>query len=471
MPDTPDFITQIIYFIAALLFIFALKKMSSPATSEKGLAWAGIGMLLAVLITYFHREVQSNYIWMTAALFLGGTLAYISAKKVKMTEMPQMIALYNGLGGGAAAAIAAGELIKLETLSLATPNTVKYLAVAGALIGCVSFSGSLIAFAKLKGLIKNPIILPMYQWANALILVVAITFGIAIVLNGNQFEVTSLILFFILSLVFGILMTIPIGDADMPVVISLFNGLTGLAVGFEGYVLANPAMMIAGLLVAATGLKLTTSMGKTINRPISSVLFGSSYETGTNEDSGLTDRTMKELQPNDAAMMMAFSQNVIIVPGYGMAVAQAQHKVWEMSRLLKDNGVSVKFAIHPAAGRMPGHMNVLLAEAGIPYDDIYDLDEINEEFNRADTVLVLGANDTTNTSARSDLTSSVFGMPILNVDKAKNIIVIKRGKGTGFSGIDNPLFYLENTGVLYGDAQSVLSKVVSDLKEIQQRHS
>jgi len=462
MLDSPDYLIQIAYFIGAFLFILGLKKMRSPMTAKNGLVWAGLGMLLAVIITYFHHEVKSHYLWMTVAIFVGGTLAYISAKKAKMTEMPQMIALYNGLGGGAAAAIAAIELIKLEPMS----DTVKYLAVAGALIGSVSFSGSLVASAKLQGLIKKPIRLPMHQWGNALILVLAVTFGIAIVLNGNQFEVTSLMLFFTLSLTFGILMTIPMGDADMPVLISLFNGLTGLAVGFEGYVLANPAMMIAGLLVAATGLKLTTSMGKVMNRPISSLLFGSSSEVDRHGSSGLANGKMKELQSNDAAMMMAFSQNVIIVPGYGMAVAQAQHKVWEMSRLLKNNGVNVKFAIHPIAGRMPGHMNALLAEAGIPYDSIYDLDEINEEFNRTDTVLVLGANDTTNTSARSDQSSPIAGMPILNADKAKNIIVIKRGKGTGFSGIDNPLFYLENTGVLYGDAQSVLSKVVRDLKEI-----
>lgn len=467
MSDLPNYITQIIYFIAAFLFILGLKKMSSPATAQKGLIWSVIGMFMAVLITYSHHEVKSHYLWMTVALFVGGTLAYISARKAKMTEMPKMIALYNGLGGGAAAAIAAVELIKLETLLEPMPETVKYLAVAGALIGSISFSGSLVAFAKLHGLIKDAIRFPMQQWVNALIFVVVATFGIAIILNGNQFEVTSLLLFFILALLFGILMTIPMADADMPVLISLLNAFTGLAVGFGGYVLSNPAMMIAGLLVAAAGIKLTFSMCKALNRPISYVLFGSFDEADTSiRNSNLTNRRVRELQPNDAAMMMAFSQNVIIIPGYGMAVAQAQHKVWEMSKLLKANGVNVKFAIHPVAGRMPGHMNVLLTEADIPYDSIYDLDEINEEFVRADVVLVLGANDTTNPSARSDQSSPIFGMPILNADKAKNIIVIKRGNGAGYSGVNNPLFYLENTGVLYGDAQSVLSEVIRDLKEI-----
>ena len=468
MTNSPEYfsqnLSQITYFIAALLFIFGLKKMSSPATSKKGLILAGIGMLLAVLITFFHHEVQSNYLWMTTALFVGSALAFISAKKAKMTEMPQMIALYNGFGGGAAAAIAAVELSRLETMSQVMPDTVKYLAVAGALIGSISFSGSLVVFAKLKGLIKNPIRLPMHQWANALVLVIAVTFGLAIVLNGNQFEITSLVLFFILSLVFGILMTISMRDSDMPVAISLFNALTGLAVGFQGYVLTNPAMMIAGSLVAAVGLKLTLSMSKTMNRPVSNILFGSTNEL--DPGSGIVNGKMKELQPLDAAIMMAFAQNIIIVPGYGMAVAQAQHKIWEMAKLLKDKGANVKFAINPVAGRMPGHMNVLLAEAGIPYDSIYDLDEINEEFGRADVVLVLGANDTTNPAARSDQTSPIFGMPILNADHAKNIIVIKRGKGAGFSGIDNPLFYQENTGVLFGDAQLVLGNVLKDLKEI-----
>ncbi len=467
MPDFSSSMTQniiqIVYLISALLFIFGLKKMSSPVTAKKGLVWAGAGMLLAVLITYLHYEIKSHYLWMTVAIFIGGTLAYISANKAKMTAMPQMIALYNGLGGGAAAAIAAVELIKLEPI----PDTIKYLAVAGALIGSISFSGSLIAFAKLQGLIKKPIRLPMHQWANVLILVMAITFGIAIVLNGNQFEISSLVLFFALALGFGLLMTIAMDDADMPVAISLFNGFTGLAVGFEGYVLSNPAMMVAGLLVAATGLKLTTSMSKAMNRPISNVLFGSVADGhDSNESLDPANSRIKELQANDAAMMMAFAQNIIIVPGYGMAVGQAQHKVSEMSKLLEVNGVNVKFAIHPVAGRMPGHMNVLLAEAGISYDSIYDLDEINDEFDRTDVVLVLGANDTVNPSARSNNASPIFGMPILNVDKARNVIVIKRRNGTGFSDIDNPLFSMEKTGLIYGDVQSVLSKVVINLKEI-----
>jgi len=462
MLELPPYIIQIVYFIGAFLFILGLKKMSSPVTAHKGFIWAGIGMFMSVLITYFHHEVQSHYFWMTIAIFVGGALAFISAKKATMTDMPQMIALYNGMGGGSAAAIAAVELIKLEPM----PDLVKYLAVTGALIGSISFSGSIIAFVKLQGLMKSTIRFPMQQWLNALVLVVTVTFGIAIVMNGDQFEITSLVLFFILALVFGLLMTIPIAGADMPVVISLFNAFTGLAVGFEGYVLSNPAMMIAGILVGAAGTMLTQLMAKAMNRPISNVLFGNFSDVNiSGESGGILYKKSKELDSNDAAMMMAFAQNVIVVPGYGMAIAQAQNKVWEMCKLLKDNGVSVKFAIHPVAGRMPGHMNVLLAEAGIPYDFIYDLDEINEEFERADVALIIGANDIINPSARSDQSSPIFGMPILNADKANNVIIIKRGKGTGFSGIDNPIFYQDNTRIVYGDAQSVLSEVVSDLKK------
>ena len=466
MTDLSNNIMQIVYFAAALLFVFGLKKMSSPITARKGLGWASIAMLVAVVITLLHHEVKSNFTWMTIALFVGGVAAYSSAKKSELTSMPKMIALYNGLGAGAAAGIAAVQLLKLESLSQAMPDTVKFAAAAGALIACISFSGSIVAFLKLHGMLKV-IRFPMHQWGTTLALVIALTFGVAIVLNGDQFEVTSLIIFFILALTVGKLITIPLNNEDMPVLISLFNTLTGLAVGLGGYALSNLPMVVGGFLVAATGLTLTLSMGKALNRPISQLLFGNYDETSSlNKKTNLSNGSVRELQANDAAMMMAFSQNVIIVPGYGMALSQSQHRIQEVSRLLKNNDVNVKFAIHPAAGRMPGHMNVLLAETNISDDSIYDLDEINEEFSRADVVLVLGANDTTNPSARTDKNSSIFNMPILNADKAKNVIVIKRGKGTGFSGIDNPLFYQNNTALLFGDAQSVLADIIRSLREI-----
>ena len=457
----PDFIIQGTYFIGALLFILGLKQMSSPVTARRGIVWAGVGMVMATLITYFHHEVHQNYIWMTLAIAIGGAIAYVSGKKVAMTDMPQMIALYNGMGGGAAAAIAAVELVKQEPMTF----TIQALAVVGALIGTIAFSGSLVAFAKLQGIMRGVIRFPMQQWLNALVFVVVVTIGVAIVLSGNQYAMATLGVFFILALVFGVMMTVPIGGADMPVIISLYNALTGLAVGFEGFVLGNPAMMIAGIVVGSAGTLLTQLMAKAMNRPISNVLFSNFGDAEEGSASGVTG-TMKEIDPMDAAVMMAFADKVIIIPGYGMAVAQAQHKVWEMTKLLLDRGVTVKFAIHPVAGRMPGHMNVLLAEAGVPYDLIYDLDEINDEFPTTDVALVIGANDVVNPAARDDPSSPLYGMPILNADYAKNVIVVKRGKGTGFSGVENPLFFADNTRMLYGDGQKVASELISDLKEL-----
>ncbi len=456
-----DYIIQATYFIGALLFILGLKQMSSPVTARRGIIWAGVGMVMAVLITYFHHEINHNYIWMTLAIAIGGAIAYVSGKKVAMTDMPQMIALYNGMGGGAAAAIAAVELIKVEPMTL----TIQSLAVIGALIGTIAFSGSLIAFAKLQGIMRGVIRFPMQQWINALVFVLAITLGLAIVLSGTQYAMTTLAVFFVLALVFGIMMTIPIGGADMPVVISLYNALTGLAVGFEGFVLGNPAMMIAGIVVGSAGTLLTQLMAKAMNRPITNVLF-SNFGDGGDGEAAAVSGSMKEIDATDVAVMMAFAEKVIIIPGYGMAVAQAQHKVWEMTKQLQDRGVNVKFAIHPVAGRMPGHMNVLLAEAGVPYDIIYDLDEINDEFPTTDVVLVIGANDVVNPAARNDPNSPIYGMPILNADYAKNVIVVKRGKGTGFSGIENHLFFADNTRMLYGDGQAVANDLVTSLKEL-----
>jgi len=456
-----DIIIQIIYFIGAFLFILGLKQMGSPITARRGIIWAGVGMLMATLITYFHHEIHHNYIWITLAIAIGGVVAYVSGKKVPMTDMPQMIALYNGMGGGAAAAIAAVELIKLEPMNY----TMQTLAVLGGLIGTVAFSGSLIAFAKLQGIMRGVIRFPMQQWINALVFVVVVTIGLAIILSGNQYALATLAVFFILALVFGVMMTVPIGGADMPVVISLYNALTGLAVGFEGYVLGNPAMMIAGIVVGSAGTLLTQLMAKAMNRPISNVLFSNFGDGGDGEAVAATG-SMKEIDATDVAVMMAFAEKVIIIPGYGMAVAQAQHKVWEMTKQLQERGVTVKFAIHPVAGRMPGHMNVLLAEAGVPYDIIYDLDEINDEFPTTDVVLVIGANDVVNPAARTDPNSPIYGMPILNADYAKNVIVVKRGKGTGFSGIENHLFFADNTRMLYGDGQDVANDLVVSLKEL-----
>jgi len=457
-----NYIVDASYFIAAILFILGLKQMSSPMTARRGIIWAGVGMVLATVITYFHQEIVHNYFWMTVAIAIGGGIAWVTAKKVEMTNMPQMIALYNGMGGGAAAAIAAVILMQNDTSHGVTHQS---LAVLGALIGTIAFSGSIIAFAKLQGLMWKVYRFPNQQWINLSVFLVTVLLGLYMAFSGAEYGMGLLTTFFVLALVFGIMMTIPIGGGDMPVVISLYNAFTGLAVGFEGYVLGNPAMMIAGIVVGSAGALLTQLMAKAMNRPITNVLFSNFGDAGTGEAEAVTG-SMKQIEATDVAVMMAFAEKVIIIPGYGMAVAQAQHKVWEMSKLLQDRGVTVKFAIHPVAGRMPGHMNVLLAEAGVPYDIIYDLDEINEEFATADVSLVIGANDVVNPAARTDTNSPIYGMPILNADYSKNTIVIKRGKGTGFSGIENQLFFADKTRMLYGDGAAATSELISGIKEL-----
>ena len=376
-----------------------------------------------------------------------------------------MIAMYNGMGGGAAAAIAAVELVKLSSGGESHGTTFQTLAVLGAVIGAVSFSGSAIAFAKLQGLMNKTIRLPMHQVINILLFVSVIVTGY-LVATGDPVSPNDLILFFVLALVLGVMVTMPIGGADMPVVISLFNAFTGLAVAFEGFVLENAAMIIAGTVVGSSGTLLTQLMAKAMNRPISNVLFSSFGSDDGSVAEETIEGSMKEIQGNDAAIMMAYAEKVIIVPGYGMAVAQAQHKLKEMAALLEARGVTVKYAIHPVAGRMPGHMNVLLAEAGVEYDNILDLEEINPEFPNTDVALVIGANDVVNPVARSNPDSPIYGMPILDADKAHNVIVIKRGKGSGFSGIENHLFYADNTRMLYGDGQKAVAELIAGIKQL-----
>jgi NAD(P) transhydrogenase subunit beta len=423
-------------------------------------------MLVATIVSFLYPGM-TNYELIGAAIVVGGGLAWWSGKRVAMTDMPQMIALYNGMGGGAAAAIAAVELYKLSMEAAAGAEThvgiaTSTLAVVGGIIGAVSFSGSAIAFGKLQGLITKSIRFSGQQILNVLILIGALVLGglVAVQFNAAPWVVTT---FFVLALILGVTMTLPIGGADMPVVISLYNALTGLAVGFEGFVLNNAAMIIAGTVVGSAGTLLTQLMARAMNRSLGNVLFSGFGDTG-GATTGEVTGSMKPIEASDAGVNMAFAQKVIIVPGYGMAVAQAQHKIWELSQLLIDRGVTVKFAIHPVAGRMPGHMNVLLAEAGVPYDLIADLDEINAEFETADVALIIGANDVVNPVARTDKSSPIYGMPILNADKAKNVIVIKRGKGAGFSGIENALFYLDNTRMLYGDAQKAASELIQAVK-------
>lgn len=447
---------NIAYFVVAVLFILGLKAMSSPVSARKGILWAGVGMVLATLITFATPDMH-NFALMIVAIVLGGGLAWYMGKVVKMTDMPQMVAVYNGMGGGAAAAIAALEFARGEVTGV-MPTL---LAVLGSLIGSVAFSGSCIAFAKLQGIMKKAWRLPAQNAVNAVLALVAVGLGAVIVVSGKP-DPNLLIAFYVISLILGVVLTSPIGGADMPVVISLLNAFTGLAVGLEGYVLGNPALIIAGIVVGASGTLLTQLMAKAMNRPISNIIF--TPITGEAQAGSGPQGTMKEVSGMDAAAMMRYAQKVIIVPGYGMAVAGAQHKVWEMAKLLEEAGVEVKFAIHPVAGRMPGHMNVLLAEAGVPYDQIFDLEEINAEFPLADVALVIGANDVVNPVARTDKSSPIYGMPILDCDKAQNVIVIKRGKGAGYSGIENALFFQENCNMLYGSAQQAVADVITHIK-------
>ncbi len=491
-----SFLVQLSYFVAAVLFIFGLKAMSSPVTARKGIMWAGVGMILATVVTFFHPKIEGvgNLTLIIIAIAIGGGFAWYTAKKVQMTEMPQMVAVYNGLGGGSAGAIAAVTLsqaqravstdmveqaeIKAEETGLTFEQALRVLdgthvgaymgadvailALLGAVIGSMAFSGSMVAWAKLDGRLNRSKLVEGHQWVNIALAVVTVLLGIWAFYTGSGWPI---FLFFAAALAFGVFITVPIGGADMPVVISLFNALTGLAVGFKGYVLGNFALIIAGTVVGAAGMLLTLLMAKAMNRSLVNVLF-SGFGTAAAGAGEATEGEMKELGAPDAAYMMGYAEKVVIVPGYGLAVAQAQHKLWEMVELLEGQGVEVKFAIHPVAGRMPGHMNVLLAEAGVPYDKIFDMDEINEEFSSTDVALIIGANDVVNPAAREDKSSPIYGMPILNVDYAENVLVVKRGRGAGFSGVENQLFFNENTRMVFGDAQKVVSEMVQTVKSM-----
>ena len=479
LPGMLTLLVNTSYFIAATLFLLGLQRMASPKTARSGIQWAGVGMLLATFATLLLPGLH-NLGLIVMATVLGTVVAWIWGKRVAITDMPQMVALFNGMGGGSAAAIGAVELIGVAISPMAGfavvlagvsagptwPLWLKFgLAALGGLIGAVSLSGSIIAWAKLDGRMDKRYTFPGQQWFNALVAVATVVLGVAAVWTMS---LPLIIAFFLLALALGVLMTLPIGGADMPVVISLYNAFTGLAVAFEGYVLGNEALIIAGMMVGAAGMLLTRLMAKAMNRSIKNVLFSNFGGGGASaqEISG----AQKPIEAGDVAAMMAYAERVVIVPGYGMAVAQAQHKIWELAQRLIERGVKVKFAIHPVAGRMPGHMNVLLAEAGVPYDLIADMDDINPEFPNTDVSLVIGANDVVNPVAKTDPSSPIYGMPILDVSQSKNTVVIKRGKGTGFAGIENALFYADNTRMLYGDGAEAAGALVAELKALDSGH-
>jgi len=457
-----SFAIEPVYIATIFFFIIGLQRMSHPLTARSGIVWAGAAMVIATLVTFLTPDL-TNFALIAIAIVIGGGFGYVAAKRVAMTDMPQMIALYNGMGGGAAAGISVVALLGTTTAITGS------LAIVGGLIGAISFSGSLIAFLKLQGWMRpRPITFPGQQVVNMAIFAIAIISGMLIIWQPSWVPLAVpmyLPLFFVLSLVFGILMTLPIGGADMPVVISMYNAFTGLAVALDGFSFATPnyAMIVAGVIVGAAGSLLTLQMARAMNRSISNVFFGA---FGAKVEQAMQIQgSMKSIEADDVAVMLAYANKVIIAPGYGMAVAQAQQKVKELTDLLERKNVLVKFAIHPVAGRMPGHMNVLLAEAGVAYDHLFDRDEVNPEFPSTDIVLVIGANDVVNPAAHRK-GSPLFGMPILDVEQAKNVIVLKRGQGKGFAGIENDLFYRDNTQMLYGDAQVTIGKLVQALKKL-----
>jgi len=460
--------------IAAFLLMFGLWRMASPVTAPSGILVAGVGMLAAVGASFLYvftvgaaakTHLPLNIGLAVAALLIGAGVAWWSGRKVAITAMPQAVALFNGMGGGAAGAIAAVELFG----NAGHGATQLIVTLLGALIGSISLSGSVIAWAKLDSLLKKPVNVPGLQWLNGLVLMSGVLVGVYMVYAaaGGATPVVAMPhlieIFFGIALLYGILMTLPIGGADMPVVISVYNAFTGLAVGLEGFVLQNPALMIAGMLVGAAGLLLTQLMAQAMNRSIVKILF-SSFGPGAKRKQGAIKGSLKPVQASDAGIFMRYAKSVIIVPGYGLAVSQGQGKLYDFVKLLRAAGVSVKFAIHPVAGRMPGQMDVLLAEAGVPYDLIVQLADVNEEFKDADVALVIGANDVVNPEARTDKTSPIYGMPILNADQAKKCYVVKRGDGKGYAGIVNPLFYADNTFMVYGDAAAVCTSMTEAVR-------
>lgn len=458
---------QLTYLVAASLFILGLKKLGSPATARNGNLVAAVGMLLAIIATLLDQKVL-NYEMILVGLAIGSVIGTVIAYKVQMTEMPQMVGLLNGLGGASSALIAVAEFWRLLDSSQPIPLDVNISMLLDVLIGGVTLTGSFLAFAKLQGLISGtPITFPLQQPFNLLLLGSYLAGSAYLIITPDSLPVFLGVV--AVSLVLGVMFVLPIGGGDMPVVISLLNSLSGVAAAAAGFVVMNNMLIIAGALVGASGLILTEIMCKAMNRSLFSVLFSAfgSVSTATGgAAAGASNQTVRSIDPEEGAMMLGYARSVVIVPGYGMAVAQAQHSVRELADQLERMGVDVKYAIHPVAGRMPGHMNVLLAEANVAYTQLYDMEDINPQFEQADVALVIGANDVVNPAARSDKNSPIYGMPILEVDRAKQTIVIKRGMSAGFAGVDNELFYKAKTTMLFGSAKDMVAKLVSEVKQL-----
>ncbi len=459
-------LVELVYLIVAVCFVIGFKWMSAPATARQGNGLSAIGMLLAIVVTLLDQHIVSFKLILLGGV-VGAALGAWMAQAVKMTAMPQMVAILNGFGGGASALVAAGEWHRLALPGFEFPVATGVSIYASTLVGAVTFSGSLVAAGKLQEIISGRPILFKGQHVLNLVLLLGIL-ALAGYLTHDQTSGGLFLLLNVLALVLGVLLVIPIGGADMPVVICLLNSYSGIAAALTGFVIGNHGLIITGALVGASGIILTQIMCKAMNRSLANVLFGGVGATvsGPAAAGGAKGGHVKSIQPEDAAALLAYAESVVVVPGYGLAVAQAQHQVRELADLLEKRGVDVKYGIHPVAGRMPGHMNVLLAEANVAYDKLYDMDAINPHFERTDVVLVVGANDVVNPAARNTPNSPLYGMPILDVDKARQVIFMKRSLNPGFAGIDNELFYSEKTSMLFGDAKASLTALVTEVKQL-----
>jgi H+-translocating NAD(P) transhydrogenase subunit beta len=480
---TLDIVTFFVYLVGSVTFILGLKFLSSPVSARRGNRLAATGMAIVVgwvfVTEFLLREGGLSTVWILGVgIPVGAVVGALGARRVPMTAMPQMVAIFNGAGGGAAALVAAAEFLRDAGTGACQPDrhcplileppllpvTFMVATLLGAVIGSVSLTGSIIAFGKLQGIVSGrPVTYPGDKIVTGALVAGILVLGVVLTLVTNS--VPLFLLFVALALVLGVAAVMPIGGADMPVVVSLLNSYTGIAVAATGFVLNNYALLVAGTLVGASGGILTQLMCRAMNRSIFNVLFGAFGTAGGAAAAGEAgDQNIREINAEDAAVLMAYGKKVIIVPGYGMAVAQAQQTVRELMDLLVERGVDVEFAIHPVAGRMPGHMNVLLAEANVPYDRLKEMDEINDDFAKTDVALVIGANDVTNPAARTDTSSPIYGMPILNVDQAEHVIVLKRSMAAGFAGIDNPLYADPKTTMLFGDAKKSVEALVSGVK-------
>jgi NAD(P) transhydrogenase subunit beta len=458
---------NLLYLIPMASFILALRFLSSPRHARRGNQIGAFGMLVAIVVTLFKKEVVTGWWWMAAGAAIGSVIGVVGARRVKMTAMPQMVALFNGVGGGAAALISTVEFHSVWANVGHVGAERGISTVLSALIGSISFAGSMVAFAKLQELVSGrPITYPGTQFVNAIVFACAVGLGAWAMVDVNFWLLAAMVG---TAALFGILFVLPIGGADMPVVISLLNAFTGLAAAATGFVLHNNVLIVSGMLVGASGTLLTMKMGHAMNRSIANVLFGAFGKIAAGPAAAAADTnggSVRSTTADDVAVMLAYAQRVVIVPGYGLAVAQAQHEVRQLAELLEAKGIDVKYAIHPVAGRMPGHMNVLLAEANVPYDQLKEMDEINPDFPRTDVALVIGANDVTNPAARNNPGSPIYGMPILNVDQAQQVVVLKRSMRPGFAGIDNDLYTEPKTAMLFGDAKESVQNLIAAVKQV-----